>query len=79
MKKGYLFYNESCDRYGIKTAGTNEIINDGLHCGECLQIYDPAKEEYINDRIEYDHDGGQWYLVYSRKAGNLQNIICKID
>lgn len=79
MKKGYLFYNKDCDRYGIKEAGTGEIITSGLHCGDTSKIYDPAKEDYISDRIEYDGEKKQWYLVVTRKAGNLENLIAKYE
>jgi hypothetical protein len=39
--------------------------DDGLHCGECVEIY--INGEWVVDRLEYSDE---WYLVNSKLKGN---------
>jgi hypothetical protein len=59
MTTGILSYNSSNDRYGVLVMDLWH--NDGLHCGECLDVWDYDKEQWIPTRIEMNRDG--WYLV----------------
>lgn len=59
MTTGILSYNSSNDRYGVLVMDLWEI--DGLHCGECLDVWDYDKEQWIPTRIEMNRYG--WYLV----------------
>lgn len=59
MVTGILSYNSSNDRYGVLVMDLWH--NDGLHCGECLDVWDYAKEQWIPTRIEMNRNG--WYLV----------------
>lgn len=56
MKKGILFLNNETDRYDILF--DNGTTYDGLHCGECFEIY--IEKEWKSTRIEY---GSYWFLV----------------
>lgn len=59
MTTGILSYNSSNDRYGLLVMDLWEI--DGFHCGECLDVWDYDKEQWIPTRIEMNRNG--WYLV----------------
>lgn len=59
MITGILGYNSSNDRYGLLVMDLWEI--DGFHCGECFDVWDYDKEQWIPTRIEMNHIG--WYLV----------------
>ncbi len=59
MVTGILSYNNSNDRYGVLVMDLWH--NDGLHCGECLDVWDYDKEQWISTRIEMNRNG--WYLV----------------
>lgn len=61
-KLGYNFEN---DRYGILE---NDLwINEGLHCGEGVEVY--VNDNWVEDRMEYDHELESWYLVESGLVG----------
>ena len=69
---GYLDYNPRTDRMGILVSDLWEV--DGLHCGECLDVWDSNRQEWKSDRIEYSMDD-EWYLVYSGlKGDSLRHI-----
>lgn len=59
MVTGILGYNSSNDRYGVLVMDLWH--NDGLHCGEFLDIWDYDTEQWIPTRIEMNRNG--WYLV----------------
>lgn len=65
MTTGILSYNSSNDRYGLLVMDLWEI--DGFHCGECLDVWDYDKEQWIPTRIEMNRDG--WYLVDTPYSG----------
>jgi len=60
-----LGYNEQNDRYGILESDL--WIDEGLHCGECIEIM--LNDKWVKDRIEYDNNIKNWYLVKSRLIG----------
>ena len=60
-----LGYNEQNDRYGILESDL--WIDEGLHCGECIEIM--LNDKWVKDRIEYDNNIKNWYLVNSRLIG----------
>ena len=59
--EGRLGYNSQNDRYGLLVCDLWE--NEGLHCGECLQV--KIDGEWIDTRMEMDWSTGQgvWYLA----------------
>lgn len=69
MVTGILGYNSSNDRYGLLVMDLWRI--EGFHCGDLLDVWDSAKEEWIPTRMEMRwqapsfppkrNDG--WYLV----------------
>ena len=65
MITGILGYNSSNDRYGLLVMDLWEI--DGFHCGECLDVWDYDKEQWIPTRIEMNHSG--WYLIDTPYSG----------
>lgn len=70
-----LGYNEENDRYGILSGDL--WVDKGLHCGECIEVR--INNEWIKDRIEYDHKINNWYLVNSKLIGEeLEFIEVKI-
>ena len=60
MTTGILSYNSSNDRYGVLVMDLWH--NDGLHCGENLDVWDYDKEQWIPTRIEMRWKN-EWYLV----------------
>lgn len=69
-----LSYNYSNDRFGILNS-MDLWENDGLHCGQGLEIY--INGEWRNDRIEMMRDN-VWYLVESKLKGNqLEGLKCR--
>lgn len=67
-KYGRLGYNTDNDRYGLLERDL--WINDGFHCGECLEV--KMDGEWIPTRMEMngtDNDG-EWYLVDTPYRGN---------
>lgn len=65
FKVGRLGYNSELDRYGILISDLWEI--EGLHCGNKVEVY--HNDEWIIDRIEYNHSLKSWYLVESNLVG----------
>ena len=66
MTTGILSYNSSNDRYGVLVMDL--WYNDGLHCGECLDVWDYDKEQWIPTRIEMRWKN-EWYLVDTPYSG----------
>lgn len=60
-----LGYNYENDRYGILEHDL--WVNEGLHCGDCVEIL--IDGEWIQDRIEYDHNIEKWILAKSGLKG----------
>ena len=76
MIEGRLGYNQENGRYGIIDGDFWE--NDGLHCGETLEIL--VEDEWIPTRIEksWDENGGEWYVVGTPFRGhNLEYIMAR--
>lgn len=66
-KIGTLGYNYDTERIGI--LNRMDLWQDtGLHCGECLEVF--INDKWVKDRIEYKSSNKEWYLVYSKLAGN---------
>ena len=66
-----LGYNIENDRYGV--LDNDLFINDGLHCGDTLEVY--VNDKWIKDRIEYNHNIEKWYLVKTGLVGEeLENL-----
>ena len=78
MKQGTLIFDETADRYDIRTADRYDIRFDladyygGLHCGECMEVF--AGGKWKPTRIEY---GENWYLVGIR-AEDLNGLRVRI-
>lgn len=71
IRNGYLGYNSENKRYGILNADL--WVDDGLHCGECFEVWDNANEKWIPTRIEMS--GQEWYLVGTRfKGDDLEHL-----
>lgn len=66
FKIGWLGYNSSNDRIGILN-NLDLWDDDGLHCGECFEVWNKDKETWEADRLEL---GNEWYLVYSKLKGD---------
>ncbi len=66
MTTGILSYNSSNDRYGVLVMDL--WYNDGLHCGESLDVWDYDKEQWIPTRIEMRWKN-EWYLVDTPYSG----------
>jgi len=60
-----LGYNIENDRYGILEMDL--WVNEGLHCGESIEVF--VNDRWIKDRMEYDHNINNWYLVETRLIG----------
>ena len=75
MIEGRLGYNAENGRYGIIDGDFWE--NDGLHCGECLEIL--VEDEWVSTRMElaWEEDGQKWYLVGTPFCGDLEWIIAR--
>lgn len=66
-----LGYNQELDRYGILEADL--WVDEGLNCGECIEVF--INDEWIKDRIEYNHKIKNWYLVESNLVGEELEFI----
>jgi len=77
MKKGILIFNQSNRRYAVIDPNAKQIITDGLHCGDCLKIYDPATEAWKETSIEMQQE--EWYLADTVYSGDLSNIIVQVE
>lgn len=65
---GILGYNAKTDRFGMLVMDLWKI--DGFHCGNTLEVWNYDSEEWIEDRIEYDLERKEWYLVFSQLSGD---------
>ena len=72
MKEGRLGFNQNNGRYGILDGDFWE--NDGLHCGESLEVM--IDDKWVQTRMEmaWEEDGQKWYLVGTPYKGNLEYI-----
>lgn len=72
MKEGRLGFNQNNGRYGILDGDFWE--NDGLHCGESLEVM--IDDKWVQTRMEmaWEEDGQKWYLVGTPYKGNLECI-----
>ena len=66
MTTGILSYNSSNDRYGVLVMDLWH--NDGLHCGDTLEVWDRDKEQWIPTRMEMRWKN-VWYLVDTPYSG----------
>jgi len=65
--KGKLFYNCYNDRIGV--TNDDEIIDNGLHCGQTIEV--KINDEWIQTRIEMAED---WYLVGIKGLDSLEGL-----
>ena len=72
MIEGRLGYNRANDRYGVLISDLWE--NDGLHCGQCLDVL--VDNKWIPSRIEmaWTKDEDSWYLVGTPYRGDLEYV-----
>lgn len=71
---GTLRYNCENDRFGI--LNMDLWINDGLHCGECLEVL--INNRWHKDRLEMNRKGN-WCLIKSGLEGNeLEGLQVKL-
>ena len=76
MKEGRLGFNQNNGRYGILDGDFWE--NDGLHCGESLEVM--IDDKWVQTRMEmaWEENGGEWYLVGTPFRGhNLEYIMAR--
>lgn len=64
-KTGRLGYNYDNERMGILDR-MDLWADDGLHCGETFEVF--IDNQWKADRLELSR--GEWYLVYSKLAGD---------
>ena len=62
--EGILVYQSG--RMAIYAEGN--CINDGLHCGETMDVWNETSSKWEPSRIEMN-DKDTWYLVGLHKAG----------
>lgn len=75
MITGILGYNSQNDRYGILVMDLWEV--EGLHCGDCLEVWNSDTEQWISTRIEIHYHApsfpksknNEWYLVGTPYSG----------
>lgn len=72
---GKISFNYDNNRYGILN-NMNLWHNDGLRCGECLEVFVNGK--WIKDRIEmrWNSENDEYYLV-NTKITELEGITVK--
>lgn len=72
---GKISFNYENNRYGILNS-MNLWYNDGLHCGECLEVF--INGEWIKDRIEmrWNSENNEYYLV-NTKITELEGLKVK--
>ncbi len=72
MIEGRLGYNNSNDRYGILVTDLWE--NDGLYCGEGVEVF--VDDKWVASRMEmaWESDGNHWYLVGTPYYGDLEYV-----
>lgn len=69
MIKGFLWYNQQQERYGI--VGADDTWEyDGLHCGACFDA--KINNKWVSVRLEYSNtenhrDTHGWYLVGTKR------------
>ena len=75
MTTGILAYNNENDRYGLLVCDLWHI--EGLHCGQCLEVWDSDTEQWISTRMEMHYQAptfpksknNGWYLVGTKWEG----------
>lgn len=72
---GKISFNYDNNRYGILN-NMNLWCNDGLHCGECLEVFVNGK--WVKDRIEmrWNSENDEYYLV-NTKITELEGLKVK--
>ena len=76
MIEGRLGYNSSNDRYGVLVTDLWE--NDGLHCGEGIEVFVDDKWIYSRMEMAWGKDGNHWYLVGTPYYGDLEYVRVRI-
>ena len=76
MIEGRLGYNSSNDRYGVLVTDLWE--NNGLHCGEGIEVFVDDKWIYSRMEMAWDKDGNHWYLVGTPYYGDLEYVRVRI-
>lgn len=59
--EGRLGYNMDNDRYGLLVSDL--WVNDGFHCGECLQIMIEGKWIDTSFEMAWENGKNEWYLT----------------
>ena len=75
MREGILKFNEENNRYGLWDYEKECWIDNGFHCGECLDVF--VNGQWIHSRMEMGMQS-QYYLVNTKFEKNLENIFCRI-
>ena len=75
MREGILKFNEENNRYGLWDYDHEYWIDNGFHCGECLDVF--VSGRWIHSRMEMGMQS-QYYLVGTKFEKNLENISCRI-
>ena len=76
MIEGRLGYNSSNDRYGVLV--TDLWKNNGLHCGEGIEVFVDDKWIYSRMEMAWGKDGNHWYLVGTPYYGDLEYVRVRI-
>lgn len=76
MIEGRLGYNSSNDRYGVLVTDLWE--NNGLHCGEGIEVFVDDKWIYSRMEMAWGKDGNHWYLVGTPYYGDLEYVRVRI-
>ena len=76
MIEGRLGYNSSNDRYGVLVTDLWE--NNGLHCGEGIEVFVDDKWIYSRMDMAWGKDGNHWYLVGTPYYGDLEYVRVRI-
>lgn len=72
--RGILKYNPKNERYGLFDGSKNKWIDDGFHCGECLQA--KMNGRFVETRMEMSCEQ-EWYLV-GLEFDKLDGVIVRI-
>lgn len=75
MREGILKFNEENNRYGLWDYEKEYWIDNGFHCGECLDVF--VNGQWIHSRMEMGMQS-QYYLVNTKFEKKLENIFCRI-
>lgn len=74
--KCFLQYDEYIKRYTIVDT-QNNIINSGLHCGDCLSV--KTGNRYKETRIEMSSDGDYYLVDTDLKGKDLERLQVRIE